>query len=662
MNQDTRRLRNTQVAAAVLFLLAAPAFFLTKCVVSPEISFITQKADSPWIRYPVPATTMGSVLPLGSAPPARFEKSFHLQSAPRRAELSVQAMREFVLYVNDREVAVEAERSWKRPSAVDVSSFLQTGENRLRIDVRNATGPQLLRVSSAGLPQPLRSDETWWVAVESAPARRAALATDVATLEDAFVLPSPLRSLISRGGLLLVVFLCCSALSQAGRVWTEKRFRAVLPWIVLAGVAVFWLLPLRIRAGQLPLDAGFDAGGHLAYVIFILTKGALPLATDGVSMYHPPLFYLVAAGLVKAFEGTAASAQEALGHARLIPLLCGLAHVGVAAAVARAIFPERPLRIALTTLMAGLIPMNIYVSTFISNESPFAFLAGATILGTVYILVAERAKTWMFAAAGLLLGLALLTKFTGLLLVPAVCFAVLIKLIFVEGRSVGRALAMTLLLIAGASIVSGWYYGRNYVEFDRFLVGNWNLPGAFILQWPGFRTPDYFLGIGESLQRPYFAGFHSFWDGMHSTFWGDGYCSGRPGVTGRMPTWNHAYMSATYLLAVPAVVMGWVGLIRSTRMAFEDEDLRVRVAMTLLLAATASMGCAMIYYGLASPIYSTAKAFFGLMLLGPLGLFMAVGFETIDRLVRLPALRVLRAVLYGWLGTLAAAVCLSYVG
>ena len=106
MNHDARRLRKLQIGAAVGFLLAVSAFLLTKCLVAPEISFVTQRAEFPWIQYPAPASTLGSMVPLGSVPSAHFQKDFRLRDVPARAELVIQALREFTLHVNGREAAV----------------------------------------------------------------------------------------------------------------------------------------------------------------------------------------------------------------------------------------------------------------------------------------------------------------------------------------------------------------------------------------------------------------------------------------------------------------------------------------------------------------------------------------------------------------------------
>ena len=91
-----------QMASAMVFLITAAGFFLAKCLFSPGISFIVQNPNTPWIMYPAPVTPMGTITKLSNVPIAHFFKQFWLQRVPQSAEVLVQSMREFELYLNDR--------------------------------------------------------------------------------------------------------------------------------------------------------------------------------------------------------------------------------------------------------------------------------------------------------------------------------------------------------------------------------------------------------------------------------------------------------------------------------------------------------------------------------------------------------------------------------
>ncbi len=664
-DDGARQLGWLQATSATLFIVAAGSFLLAKCAISPDVSFVVQDPNSPWIMYPAAVSTMAFITKSDDVPKAYFLEHFPLQRVPQRVEVHVRAMREFELYVNGRSAAVSPAEphSWKKTVRVDITQYLKQAENEIRVDVHNPSGPPLLNLRTTGLPDSVAAEHAWQVQLGSAPMRPAIVADDTRVLKESQTEPSALESLHREKTVLAVAFLCSATLFLAAHRWGGTRALTALPWLTLAGLTILWLGPLAIRASQLPVDAGFDAPGHLDYIRFILDTHTLPLATDGWSMYHPPLFHLLAAWMLE-FTDRGLDGVQALAPARALPLISGVAHVAAAAVMARRIFPGMPARLALATLMAGSIPMNLYVSTYISNESPAAFLAGCVIVATVWILMAPRTSNWLSLATGVCMGMALLTKFTALLLVPVTCFFVAAKVIFVEKEVLWKAMRPVLLLLIGALTVSGWYYARNIAEFGHPLVANWDLPGEskVIRQWPGFRTASYYLTFGEVLWHPYLAGFHSFWDGIYSTFWGDGCIAGETTLRARLPIWNYDFMSSTYLLAVPATVLGCAGALRALVMALTDASLRVRLTLSFLLAITATALTATIYYTLEVPFHSTVKAFYGLMLLGPLAVFLALGFEELEHRLRAPRLLIVRAGAYGWLGTLVAAVYLSFLG
>ena len=56
-----------------------------------------------------------------------------------------------------------------------------------------------------------------------------------------------------------------------------------------------WLLLFWNNTRLLPFHAGFDSKEHLKYIDYIQQHRALPLPTEGLEMYQPPLYYLIAA-------------------------------------------------------------------------------------------------------------------------------------------------------------------------------------------------------------------------------------------------------------------------------------------------------------------------------------------------------------------------------
>jgi tetratricopeptide (TPR) repeat protein len=154
---------------------------------------------------------------------------------------------------------------------------------------------------------------------------------------------------------------------------------------------------------------------------------------------------------------------------------------------------------------------------------------------------------------------------------------------------------------------------------------------------------------------PYFAGTYSFFDSLYSTFWGDAYLGGTGSYADR-PPWNYEYMSAVYLLAIPAALAIIIGMVLAIGNMIRTAD----KIWLLILGSFFTMACSIIYMGLQVPYYGIVKAFYGLGVILPIGLIFAFGFDWLDQRLRDKKLSLLRMVLYGWFGTLIMAILLSF--
>ena len=65
-----------------------------------------------------------------------------------------------------------------------------------------------------------------------------------------------------------------------------------------------------------------------------------------------------------------------------------------------------------------MLPVNLYSAAYFSNESLHTLLASLVLIATVDVLLVRRPRVWRLALLGTLLGLAALTKFTVLVLLP----------------------------------------------------------------------------------------------------------------------------------------------------------------------------------------------------------------------------------------------------
>ena len=171
---------------------------------------------------------------------------------------------------------------------------------------------------------------------------------------------------------------------------------------------------------RLPPDFGYDAKFHIEYIRYIVDHHTLPLASDGFSMYHPPLFYGLAAGLVAAVEPTRGALTEQV-VLKLIPFLCGLGMVWATYALMRRVFPRDPLPTFFAVVFAGTLPgQSLHVGLRL-QRAPLRTAHGRGVAGGG----APPARPREGRSAGsrrspVVLGLALMTKYTALITVPVI--------------------------------------------------------------------------------------------------------------------------------------------------------------------------------------------------------------------------------------------------
>jgi len=656
-----------RVLAAAAALLALPVLFVVlRCASSNDVPFIVQRDAAPWIAAPQPVE--GTLRQWGreDVPKTVFRRGFELREPPREARLRLRALRAFRVLVNGAAVpgAASDGSRWRDALELDLAPWLAAGANELAVEVENPIGPALLSLRLGGVEPELRSDRDWRVSVDGGAPALAVLADDTRPSPHALAVETPGEALRERWVSVALLFVAGAAASlAAGRV-APPGLLASLPVLTLALGALAWVWLFVRKLAHLPLSIGFDANSHLQYVNWIASKHSVPLATDGWSSFHPPLFYALAAGVA----GPDANLSEA-GQLTLKALVfaAGLATLVVSFALAKRLLPDDPAARSLAVLFAAVLPMNLYSSAYFSNESLHTLLASLALLVSVDVLLAKRPSTARLVLLGALFGLAALTKFTVLVLLPIALGFVALALWRDERAADVRdepGLALRVLaLVAPIAAIAGWFYLRNWLVFGDPLMANWgNMPGPGHTWWqqPGFHTAAYFARFGEALAHPYMSGFASFWDSTYSTFWGDGFIAGRVYPPDRHGFWSYDFMSIGYWLALPATALLVFGACRGAQLALRDPDPGRRAAWALLAVCVWVLGLAYLYLALRLAFFGQAKATYLLPLLTPLSLWFALGYRAVeDRLARFP---VARAALSGWLAAFAGVLYLGFAG
>lgn len=658
--------RGVQLAALGL-LAAAMGAALVLAARSPDRALLVPEPGWPWIASPDPPSTGIVSAPFDALHQVDFVKRIDVD--PGRAPLVVelQALRGFELSLDGRVLAARRwdEGSWRRPRRVTVREGLEAGSHELRVRVRNPTGPPLLRLRASGAGVALVADEGFTTRRDGGPPRAARRADDRLRAPGAVTVPPLWRSLSARRDAILGFAVLAGLASWSLRrerlpsglrehpAW--RRAPAALPWLA---IAVLWA-GLTWRAVGLPAWVGFDGPDHLDYVRGILEQHVIPLADAGAQTSHPPLFHALSAALLALLP----SAPERV-VLRILPVASGLVQVGVAAGLASALFPGDRLRLRATALAAGFLPLHLYMAAYLNNEPLHGALAAVALLGLTRWLLAPRPTARGAAGWGALVGLAILTKVSSLLLVPLAAGFVTARRALADRVGAVRTLAPGLALAAGAAGVSGAYFVRNQLHFGRAVIGNWDVPGSAVAWWqhPGFHTPAYYLRFGASLERPFFSAFESFWDGLYSTLWGDGLIGGMAGWAQRHALWDWDAMAALYALALPATALGLLGAAELVREALGGDDLRRRTALAFQTAVGFVLLFAALYMTLVLPAYSMAKASY-LLPAAPIGaLALGCGFARVHRATAAPSRRALQIGLHAWAGAFLGTVALAFLG
>jgi hypothetical protein len=207
-----------------------------------------------------------------------------------------------------------------------------------------------------------------------------------------------------------------------------------------------------------------------------------------------------------------------------------------------------------------------------------------------------------------------------------------VKLVAVERARPARAAGLCALAAGGCLAVCGWYYARNWLVFGTPVAGNWGDLAAGMAWWqqPGFHTSAWYLRFGESLRHPYLAGFASFWDGVYSTFWGDGGIGGRVDPAQRHGFWQYDFVSSAFLLGLVATALLALGAWLSLRRAFRDGDAHVRAALSFLLTSCYAVAFSLLVLTASLPFFAQAKGSYALCLVAPLALFFADAAAHVD--------------------------------
>ncbi|MFZ4438791.1 MAG: glycosyltransferase family 39 protein [Syntrophales bacterium] len=621
----------------------------------PGFNLLVKEGGAEWIRFPKPFRLS---IHFSENLSSSFRCNLDVREIPEKSVLTFRAMKKAVVYLDGQPIFRTSEdlERWKVPYRLDLAPWLKTGKHELRIDVSNLNGhPALLAYSElldifSGESWEASSDDHKWVP---------ALPVDqISHLPISRQFPRSDQAIRSLSPLLLSIFFLFFfwtlwSDNHLAPAWFTRAHLSVstVRWLLLA----CWLLMAVNNFWKLPLEMGMDAKGHLQYITYLFETGRIPLATEGWQMFQSPLYYLLAAAVYQLFLSFF-NAETVIRIVKLLSFICGMIQVEICYRTLKNAYPGKESLQVIGTLLGGLLPMNLYMSQSLGNEPLVGCLTALLILIACLVFSGVRKATRETAILmGFILGLALLTKVTAILIVPPLLFFVSADILKSsdspnEGiRSVARFVIITLAI---SLTVAGWYYLRNWIEMGRFFaMGSFFVGGRDgirdIVWWqdPGYRTLQQFYRFGEALLYPFYSSIHGFWDSIYSFFWTDGHLSAY-----NRPPWNYRFMlSGVWLSLLPSAAI-LIGLVATARSKGEPLCRMLRFsAFSIVFYLTA-----IFYMFLTVPILSSAKATYALGLIPCFALVGTAGFEILARQ------RYVRAGIYGLFACWAVCSYLSY--
>ena len=264
-----------------------------------------------------------------------------------------------------------------------------------------------------------------------------------------------------------------------------------------------------LYGATIPIFETPDANGHYAYIHELTEGRGLPVQgtpsgerVTGYVASHPPLYYVLCAALTfwndedvgrqewawrnpyhaMGYPGSVANknylihtpAEQFPWHgtpltmhiARLVSTALGLIAVVATYGIALELFPDRRWLALGAASLTAFNPMFIFVAARVSNDAAVAAFGSLVVWGAVRLAVRGLSRRGL-ALTGAALGLAALSKLSGITLAPVVALALLLDATRNTHRvsrftfHVSRFTHNAFILFGTTVFVCGWWFVRN---------------------------------------------------------------------------------------------------------------------------------------------------------------------------------------------------------
>ncbi len=263
---------------------------------------------------------------------------------------------------------------------------------------------------------------------------------------------------------------------------------------------------------------GYDAWAIGNYEYAIQVHHRLPTSAESDVWHNPPLFFVVAAFLQELATalGNKADPYKAV---QLMSVACGIGMCLFAFLTARELWPRSRTAQLATLVLAATTPVLVRGAVLYHPEPLAALLVAASLYVLVRAFVRERLTVAAGATAGLLLGLANLT----------------------------RTWAIAALAASVLAVICAWWWNGRDRRVVRFGVAMVTVAGVLLVPWLAYKAVAYgspvaysqpdsaqwhertqplsfytSLDVGKVFTHPYSDEFRNhLWPVVYSDWWGD---------------------------------------------------------------------------------------------------------------------------------------------
>ncbi len=180
--------------------------------------------------------------------------------------------------------------------------------------------------------------------------------------------------------------------------------------------------------------------------------------------HQPPLYYAVMAVPYAVLNACGVSSDVIWRVLRLLGIAIGVLWIYWVYRLAREFFENEAYALAAAAFVA-LIPNAPYTAGVVNNDILIALLFTWAMVPIVRLFKTGKLPNREAATLGLLLGLAMLAKAQGLVLVAVLVVAAFAVCRRRQYRKIGGVLRSTGIAVAVAVVVSGWWYARCWVLY-----------------------------------------------------------------------------------------------------------------------------------------------------------------------------------------------------